>query len=1630
MSPARRFHRALLWVIGTPVVILTVFALLLEIHPVATRVVNLVAARVGPWPHSRLAAGSVHITDLGHISLADVTLTRADGQMMAAIDTLVLAFRPAALTKRHIVFRGVRVVGANVVLRQQPDSSWDLLAPFASVDTTPVRAGLRISIDNAEVVRSRGEARFLAAHDSVLRFEGVQAKLDHLRFPEKPSLRLDTLVAEITPPTRRTAAHFSARLDLENGVLTAHGVRLVSDSSDLSAAGTMLVSTATDTALSNIDFRLAALPLDFRDISAFAPGFDVAGSLRVEARVTGSSELMHFDASGQSFDGATFDARGELTPNTDSAGVRRPARYVVDARVRGLDPRLWKDDRPVTRSLELGREGINVDAHVALDGTSLDSMSGNAHVSLGRTSITRNVVLLPSTVDATFHAGAAQFTVVGGVARWARIRATGTARPFDARPRYDITSHVEQIGDTVFGGVRIANVRADVHAAGTGIVLDSAVGNASIRLDATIDSSPVRNAQVRAAWTPDSALAHVDAARLTWRANTLDTISATGACVKASCNVTAAGSGPIAAFSLNGSGRLIDTTQARGKPRDLDWNIRQLTVRNLDLSRVRDSLPGSNINATATASGRGTAPALARADGSLTITKSRIGTHTIDMGAVAFTMRDGLLDVRGDTRALQGHANIVATLRPFDEVVSFNVSSLRFDDIALDEGVAGPKARLAGVAKASGELPPGMLPRVAGRVDLEPTPFRNGRIRDGHVVFALRDSVVTANIDVATGEGTMQALANGRLVNNTTRAWDITNAHAEGHVFLPDLDALLGRDSTNQAALVARFTADGSGRVLRTMVWKADVAATGKYGTARLDTLTLRGALADGVLRVDTLVLRSNAGKGDAGGALAVLHDVAPPDSAHLRLRLVADTAFALKSLLPVDYLSLRKGTLTVDAKNDSGGIDADTRFLVRGLISPSVWADSLSANGSVRLVDGKLTGLKTTFGGIDLGYGTAEFSSLGGKVDYDTKNANFDFKLQRDNRHTMRLAGKAIPGEHSVTLANMDVVVAGSSWALVKPATVVLSPHVSVDSLVLAQGAHRIALNGVIDRLGTQDLTLAFSDVPVQGFGEFIGFQGIDGTLALTGPASRVAVKSDLRVRLLSAKGTVALTPAPDGRTAVDVQFTDSLGKHLSARGTVPLAISIAPGDTTMFDESGAIQLDMVADSFAIGWLTPLARPFGVTRLAGAVSANGKMGGTFADPALSGHGALIAAAVDYPLQGIKYRNIHGEFALESNRIRVTGLNVTAGGTAVIDGDIVLANAASAKLDLRGRFHDFRAAKNVWVDLGVSGDARITGDLLTPKVEGTLTTVNTTVFADAVGAGGAGTAVELTKADFDMLEYYFGYVPTKREIIADPFAAFGLDLKLIVGNNTWLRRTSQPVIAVHLDGSLDVKKQPADSMQLFGSVEAMPERSYFEEFGRRFAVTHGRATFNGLVSGWDVDVGAQYKVPSLQDPNAPEVTITLAVKGGATDLDLTLGGEPAMETADVLSYLATGRPAASAAEFGGGGDLTALGTSLAAGGVASVLEDAAKKNVGLDVVEIRQSGFKGATVVAGRYVNSRLFVGFEQPLTQQRVEQDKTLSQAQLTEVQLEYTWYKWLLLSLQGGQSNYQFFFRFRRAF
>jgi translocation and assembly module TamB len=203
------------------------------------------------------------------------------------------------------------------------------------------------------------------------------------------------------------------------------------------------------------------------------------------------------------------------------------------------------------------------------------------------------------------------------------------------------------------------------------------------------------------------------------------------------------------------------------------------------------------------------------------------------------------------------------------------------------------------------------------------------------------------------------------------------------------------------------------------------------------------------------------------------------------------------------------------------------------------------------------------------------------------------------------------------------------------------------------------------------------------------------------------------------------------------------------------------------------------------------------------------------------------------------------------------------------------------------------------------------------------------------------------------------------------------------------------------------------------------ERSTLRQFGQEFEISEGSLTFNGDPYTPYLNLEAVYEQRARQTQGT-EVRITLRLEGRPEDLSPTLSSNPPMDTRNILSYLATGRPADQL--FTGSGEGGGLATQVALGQATNFVENLAASELGLDVVrvQVRTSGASYLTV--GRYFTPRLFVSIEQPVTTSNLGDLQT--NQYLPDLTLEYYLRETLLLRALNSQQSFQVNMLFEYAY
>jgi autotransporter translocation and assembly factor TamB len=257
----------------------------------------------------------------------------------------------------------------------------------------------------------------------------------------------------------------------------------------------------------------------------------------------------------------------------------------------------------------------------------------------------------------------------------------------------------------------------------------------------------------------------------------------------------------------------------------------------------------------------------------------------------------------------------------------------------------------------------------------------------------------------------------------------------------------------------------------------------------------------------------------------------------------------------------------------------------------------------------------------------------------------------------------------------------------------------------------------------------------------------------------------------------------------------------------------------------------------------------------------------------------------------------------------------------------------------------------------------------------------------------------------------------------------------VLDRNVWVRHRVEPRLAVELTGAIDVRKPRYGPPGFYGRISTIPRRGFVEQFGRQFDVREGELSIAGDPSTLTFDVRGEYRATPSNDPGQTEIVVTLDIGGTPEKLSLTLGSEPELSNSEIVSLIATGSTEGFNERGSDSGGATAAGTAAEVG-LASVtsamtagVEELAERAIGLDVMQIRQDGLRGTTLVAGKYVSPSLYVGFRQPVVFQEKTTQSTDSSDDF-EVEAEYSVLDWLVLNLQGGGTVLRSYLRGRYAY
>ncbi len=1101
------------------------------------------------------------------------------------------------------------------------------------------------------------------------------------------------------------------------------------------------------------------------------------------------------------------------------------------------------------------------------------------------------------------------------------------------------------------------------------------------------------------------------------------------------------------------AGRLDGAVSARPFDDVPSVEVERLAFADVDAGAVAgpaDSVPVTRLAGTLRGRLRGARPETVAGTFDVRLDSSRVNRQAVTGGDGHLRLDAGRVDAEL-TLSLpdSGRIALAARARPFADRPEIDVERLEFADLdpfALAGIPAAADARLAGRATATIRgLEPGTLDADVG-LDLAPSRVNGETLPRGRIDAAVRAGRVEATADVGLSSGRFTADAAADLVRDTA-TWSL-DARLRTNAPGP----LLGADSLG-GHLDATLRAEGRGVDLPDLDGRFHAAAdSALLGDLRIDTARVAGAISGGFVRIDTLTLRSNVADVTGAGRVALADSMSGADS-DLVVEATLGSLAPLEPWVGIRPLGLGEGHLRAEIRGAPNALRWTASAEASALLVGSTELLGLATDASGRLgpglalrsFDGELHLDRLTAAGVEV-----RLSRMAARWDGEEITVEGDATVDDRRDVALSLRADLRAAQPRAELDRFDVRVDDDRWVLTGSPSVAWGDGVVFDSLALSAGDQSVLLDGRFDLAGTSDLEARLEGLRLGGLTDLMGLDRLDGTLStdltLQGPAADPRFRGTVEATLVrdgDARSRVRASLAYDTLLLdVDAGIDVDEGGTLEVVGSVPVDLALTPGaegDSTRLASAaaGAVDLSVRADSFAVRWAEPFLDPSVVRGLGGHLEIDARVGGTQASPSLSGTARLRNGRLTLPTLGVTYQRARMDVALEGDRARIDSAQLrTDDGTLSLEGGVNLPELSLGEFDIQARLDRFQAIHNDAFRVRLSGTAELVGTTLEPRLEGDVQLVETDVYLDdAVPSGASVRPVELTDEEIRELEEYLGFSVTRPE--REPgalFDALALNVAVSASRDTWIRQRANPQLEIQVTGATTVTKEPSDSLRFDGRIEAVPRRSWVEQFGRRFAIREGIVELRGTAAETRIDVEAAYEVPSSNDTEA-EATITLDIEGTLDDLSLTLGSDPAMENADIVSYLATGRPASSTLDFrsngeeGQGGGLRSIGSEFALGQVTGLVEGLAAEGVGLDVVEIRTDGLRGATLIAGRFVRPDLYVGFKQPVGRDPDDPDAD-SGFDRTEVELELQALRWLLLNMEASNSAVSFLFRFRYAY
>lgn len=543
-------------------------------------------------------------------------------------------------------------------------------------------------------------------------------------------------------------------------------------------------------------------------------------------------------------------------------------------------------------------------------------------------------------------------------------------------------------------------------------------------------------------------------------------------------------------------------------------------------------------------------------------------------------------------------------------------------------------------------------------------------------------------------------------------------------------------------------------------------------------------------------------------------------------------------------------------------------------------------------------------------------------------------------------------------TLGDIRLVPQGlPAWQQQQPSTIVWqNGAMTLSQLCLASaGAHfcasadRNAKGAITAKYDLQHLplqlfaTLVPGANPMQASGELSG----NGQFAISAPNA-----IDGHASLDVSAGSIAYVSNP-GRpllawTSLAINVDASgLTQHLRLRGALDDGGHIN-GDVTVSGADRALKGTVDANLRNLGFIEALSPE--IANVRGTLGGSLSLSGTVNAPRFQGRIQTQGFSAELPRAGLKLHD--GEFGVTGDaegRLAIRGQIASGSGVLHVDGSVGLAANAPLALNIKG--DNVLVADIPAAHVLASPDLRITRANGVFALTGSVTIPSAKVAVEKLPGGGP------AKASSDVV-----IVDQPQAAEVAPLA-MDADIDVKLGDSVKMQGYGLDG-TVH--GQLAVRVRAGETATGRGEIRIAGK---YQAYGQDLSIERGRLLFAGTrLDNPGLDIRA------VRNIRSQDITVGLSIRGTAQQPILTVFSDPAMEQAEALSYLVTGRPL-NALKSGESDTLNTAAQAL--GGLAGdKLAKSIGARLGLEAGVSSSETLGGSAFTAGKYLSPRLFLSY------------------------------------------------------